>query len=242
MFDDLTKLKERTKKLAGLVEEKNDPSPGTDPASLGSGHMKPLPEKPDTGIGFPFSEELDPDRLGERADAIYDEGRVRMEQGMVETEDASKRAVGKVRGTFKPPRTEVERGLMKETVHFFCADCSARLGPMETRKWKNILKLLMGGVSTAAGVVLVNPILVFKGASSLSSVKKDDRGMIEKLKGDAKLKENARNFLVQCEYCGEWVCSACYLAERTICNRCGRERGMFDGLVGAGSGLFGGQG
>jgi len=146
-----------------------------------------------------------------------------------------------VKGTFTPPRTETERGLLKEVTHFFCSDCSAKLGPLETKKWKNVMKLLMGGASAVAGVVLINPILVFKGASSLSSVKKDDRGMIDKLKADGKLKEDARNYLVQCEYCGEWVCSHCYLAERIICNRCAEERGMIDDLMEKGNQLIDGS-
>jgi len=162
---------------------------------------------------------------------LMDDAKSTVDEGFDSSTDAAKRAAGKVKGTFTPPRTETERGFMKEVTHFFCSDCGAKLGPMETKKWKNALKALLGGVSAVAGVALLNPILVFKGASSLSSLKKDDRGMIDKLKTDSKLKDDARNYLVQCEYCGDWVCSKCYLAEKVICNRCASEKGIMDELA-----------
>jgi len=154
-----------------------------------------------------------------------------VKKGLDTTTDSAKRAAGKVKGTFTVPRTETKKGLLKDETHFFCTDCGVKLGPMETKKWKNALKALLGGGATVAGVVLVNPILIFKGATTMTSLKKNDSGMIAKLKGDSKLKDEARNFLVQCEYCGEWVCSKCYLAEKIICNRCASEKGVLDELM-----------
>ena len=137
--------------------------------------------------------------------------------------DGAKRTTGKLKGQFIPPRTETKKGLLKDETYFICADCGARLGPIETTKWRNILKAIMGGGLVAAGVVTGNPFLLLKGGSSLSGLKKNDKGMIARLKEDSKRREEARQYLLQCEYCGEWVCSACWDAERSICNRCAKK-------------------
>lgn len=173
----------------------------------------------------------DTKELENTLDGGLDSAKTNLKDGFDDTTDTAKRTAGKIKGTFTPPKTETKKGFLKDETHFFCSDCNGKLGPMETKKWKNALKALLGGGAAVAGVVLINPVLVFKGASSLSSLRKDDSTMMSRLKDDSKLKEDARNYLVQCEYCGEWVCSKCYLAEKIICTRCGAERGIVDDLL-----------
>ena len=137
-----------------------------------------------------------------------------------DTTDAARRTAGKLKARWSEPETRVEKKFMKELIFFICKDCREELGPLELGKWKKFVKdVIVGG----AGVLTGNPILLVKGvAGAAGTAAKGDKepGMMEKLKGDSKRMGQAKEYLVQCEYCSKWYCSGCWVSEKRICREC----------------------
>ena len=137
-----------------------------------------------------------------------------------DTTDRARRAQGKLKARWSEPETRVEKKFMKELIFFICTDCRDELGPLELGKWKKFLKdAIIGG----AGVLTGNPILLVKGvAGAAGTATKGDKepGMMAKLKGDSQRMGQAKEYLVQCEYCSKWYCSGCWVSEKCICKEC----------------------
>jgi len=137
-----------------------------------------------------------------------------------DTTDRARRASGKLKARWSEPETRVEKKFMKELIFFICNDCRDELGPLELGKWKKFVKdVIVGG----AGVRTGNPILMVKGvAGAAGTAAKGDKepGMMAKLKGDSKRMGQAKEYLVQCEYCSQWYCSGCWVSEKRICKEC----------------------
>ncbi len=167
------------------------------------------------------------DELGDRSDALQDDiasagdrATTQAAELTRETTDRARRTAGKLSSRWSEPETRVEKKLMKELIWFICNDCHSELGPLELGKWKRFIKdAIVGG----AGVLTGNPILMVKGvAGAAGTAAKGDQepGMLEKLKGDSKRQSQAREYLVQCEHCSDWYCSACWVSEKRICKEC----------------------
>ena len=149
-------------------------------------------------------------------------------QAAADTADKIRRTAGKLKARWSEPETRVEKKLLKEIIYFICHDCRSELGPLELGKWKRFVKSALYGT---AGALTGNPILLVKGvAGAAGTAAKGDKepGMMAKLKGDSKRQAEAREYLVQGEYCASWYCSGCWVADKRICKECAgkAERGI----------------
>jgi len=137
--------------------------------------------------------------------------------------DAPQRAIGYIKGSYKAPRTEEDSTLFHDRTWFICSRCEARVGPIKTSKWEKMKENISEQFSRAkmaVGTAAVSPFLMASGTVKFAGTAGGDEGFIADLKRDRKNREEGRKFLVQCEYCGDWVCSSCWDIQKRICVKC----------------------
>lgn len=160
------------------------------------------------------------DDLTKQAEKKASELKKKGEELTDKAKDTAMRAVGKVKGQFSYPKTENESTLLRERTWFMCSNCNSKLGPVSSQKWKKTLKVVFGSAQIALGAATANPLLIAGGSVGIATQKRSDKGFIGEFKKDRQKKETAKRFLVQCEYCGEWLCSGCWNTEKNVCSKC----------------------
>ncbi len=147
------------------------------------------------------------------------------------TTDSVMRTAGQMKGQFTYPETKTKSGFFGgEKTWFLCSSCGSKLGPIKDRDWKKALKRTFSGAQVIVGAVTVNPILIAGGSVGLATGKRREKSFMEELRQDSKNQEDARQFMLQCEYCGKWFCSTCWNKEKNVCEPCSRKG--LEGLLG----------
>jgi len=131
--------------------------------------------------------------------------------------------VGFLKGQFISPETEKENTLLSEKTWFICSVCGDKLGPVTTSKWKKMkgrLKDKFSRAKVATGAATSNPLWIASGTVDYASSEGGGDDFLGRLKRDRKQREKSKEFLMQCGYCGHWMCSTCWSDERNRCVKC----------------------
>jgi len=137
-----------------------------------------------------------------------------------------------------PPKTRIERKLLKEEIYFICAICGKEFGPVDFKNWKKLMGLMFkGGAITSSILAVVSPtvakipFIVIGGASGIGAYLLGEPlvdiniGVVSKK--ELKKKEEAKRFLIQCPSCTRWVCIDCWNTEVGECKACSPKNDEF---------------
>ena len=161
------------------------------------------------------------DELREEAENQARKLKKKGEEMADEALDKVLRKAGKVTGKFTQPETKTETFLLWSKTWLVCSRCGRKFGPVDSEKWKEHKMSMSQSSQLALGAATGNPLLIAKG--SFSVVK--ERGGMEYLKSfqDDPKREEAKHYLVQCEYCGKWFCQNCWDMDKNVCTGCSKD-------------------
>lgn len=159
------------------------------------------------------------DKIDERREASGDGPGMgeKFSAGLGAAKDKASGAVSSVRKNMNPPRTEREKGIIADHIYVICDTCDARMGPIKESKFNGMFKKTKTA-ATAGGMLTGNPKMVIGGALMGKNALADK--VVGGGKGGKNIKEQAGNFMAQCNKCGKWNCPNCINEEVGFCPNC----------------------